>query len=154
MLPLTRDTTQLENQINALTPSGLTAGHTGIAWGWYSISPHWTDIWPSTAAPLDYGNPDNLKAVVLMTDGDFNLASSSLAAGVAATLAESICTAMKGEGVIVFTIAFDAPSTAEDLMKNCATSETGHYFDAVDEAGLESAFEEIASKFQGVGLTR
>ncbi|MEL7033025.1 MAG: TadE/TadG family type IV pilus assembly protein [Pseudomonadota bacterium] len=154
VLPLTRDATQLENQINALAPGGLTAGHTGVAWGWYSISPRWTDIWPTTATPLNYGNPDNLKALVLMTDGDFNLASSSLSAGFAATLAESLCTAMKAEGVVVFTIAFDAPSTAEDLMRNCATSETGHYFDAVDEAGLESAFEEIASKFQGVGLTR
>ena len=77
LLPLTNDLTLFNQGIDSLTAGGWTAGHLGIAWSWYLIAPDWDDIWPSTSAPLSYTEPHGVKAVILMTDGQFNTAYES-----------------------------------------------------------------------------
>jgi Flp pilus assembly protein TadG len=47
LIPLTNDRDTLVPAIRALQASGITAGQTGTAWGWYTISPNWTNLWPS-----------------------------------------------------------------------------------------------------------
>jgi hypothetical protein len=60
------------NSINALTTTGYTAGQTGIQWGWYTLSPKWKDLWPSSSEPASYSDDDTLKFALVMTDGAFN----------------------------------------------------------------------------------
>ncbi|MEO1643338.1 MAG: pilus assembly protein TadG-related protein, partial [Pseudomonadota bacterium] len=74
-VPLTTDRQTLVDHINSLDPSGGTAGHLGVAWGWYMISPKWKDILPT--APREYDEPDTAKALILMTDGAFNATISN-----------------------------------------------------------------------------
>lgn len=72
ILPLTNDRTELITAIQALDPDGGTAGQTGIVWGWNSISPNYTNLWPADSAPESYDNEDVLKFAIIMTDGDNN----------------------------------------------------------------------------------
>jgi Flp pilus assembly protein TadG len=73
IVPLSSDKTMLTNHINAMSIGGSTAGHIGIAWGWYMLSPNFAYIWPDDdQKPADYGEPELLKVAVIMTDGAFN----------------------------------------------------------------------------------
>jgi len=64
----------------------------------------------------------------------------------------SSCNVAKANGVIVFTIAFEAPSHAETLLRNCATS-TSHYYD-VNGADISTAFASIAVTVTKLRLTQ
>src|SRR5690606_37410026 len=67
--PLSSDKTSLKAQITALKDEGSTAGHTGVAWGWYMISPNFGDLWTNASSrPAAYSAPNTLKVVVWMTD--------------------------------------------------------------------------------------
>lgn len=72
LVPLTAKRNKLETAIRQLSASGGTSGQTGIAWGWYTLSPNWSNLWPSDSAPGAYDDDDLLKFAVIMTDGDFN----------------------------------------------------------------------------------
>ncbi len=63
------DRSSLSSQIDALSAGGSTAGHIGLAWGWYLLSPNFSSILPAESQPADYEEPDVLKVVILMTDG-------------------------------------------------------------------------------------
>lgn len=72
LLPLTNDRTTLQSKITALNDGGGTAGQTGVAWGWYTLSPNWTNLWPADSAPGAYDDDELLKFAIIMTDGDNN----------------------------------------------------------------------------------
>src|SRR5262249_49808535 len=83
ILPLTNNKTLLKGQIDLLQAAGSTAGHLGVAWGWYLLSPNWGYLWPAESQPAPYsgladldarGLPLLRKIVILMTDGEFNTA--------------------------------------------------------------------------------
>ncbi|WP_417267303.1 pilus assembly protein TadG-related protein [Celeribacter baekdonensis] len=57
---------------------------------------------------------------------------------------DKICTAAKNNGVLIFTIGFEAPSDAEDVLISCASSPS-HYYD-VDGLEIADAFAAIATK--------
>lgn len=73
--PLTSDREALIDEVQALDDGGGTGGQTGIAWGWYTISPSWASLWPAASEPAEY--PDGIddevmKFALIMTDGNFN----------------------------------------------------------------------------------
>ncbi|MTI18450.1 hypothetical protein E1162_14495 [Rhodobacteraceae bacterium RKSG542] len=75
LVPLTADRDKMVSEIRKLNTNGATAGHTGIGWGWYTISPNWADLWRSidpNSVPGPYNDDELLKFAVLMTDGQFN----------------------------------------------------------------------------------
>lgn len=72
LLPLTDNRSELIKNIKALTTDGYTAGQTGIAWGWYTLSPNWAKLWPTDSKPEAYDNDDVIKFSIIMTDGNFN----------------------------------------------------------------------------------
>ncbi len=77
IVPLTHVKSDLTAAVNALSVSGTTAGHIGLAWAWYLISPNFVDgtletLWPANSVPHPDGEKDLVKAIILMTDGQFN----------------------------------------------------------------------------------
>ena len=72
MVPLTDNRDILIPAITALTATGATAGQTGVAWGWYSLSPNYQDVWPSGSVGASYDDDETLKFAIIMTDGDNN----------------------------------------------------------------------------------
>ncbi|MAP94447.1 MAG: hypothetical protein CMK07_05795 [Ponticaulis sp.] len=149
--PLTNIKSRLHDSINDLTANGYTAGHLGIAWAWYLISPQWKDIWPSASEPHDYGANNTVKAVILMTDGEFNTYFEG-AQGNSTQQSKKLCENMKKEGVIVYSVAFQAPLAGKRVLQSCASS-NNHFFDASNGDELIAAYSAIASQLSNLRLT-
>ncbi len=72
--PLIETKSDIVAAIDEMQPwhRGGTMSNLGLAWGWRVISPNWRVRWgapsPSTL-PLDYGEPDMVKVIILLTDG-------------------------------------------------------------------------------------
>jgi Flp pilus assembly protein TadG len=174
--PLTSNKTTLHNVINGMVVTGSTAGQLGPAWGWYMLSPNWSNVWPSgESQPHAYGEQYLRKVAVLMTDGDFNTAhcngvvsnnygfgtnDEKINCGTADApyvQAKAICDAMKAQnvGIIIYTVGFEitANSAADQFMKYCATS-TAHYFLASNGTELQTAFASIAAAISRLRISR
>lgn len=69
-------------------------------------------------------------------------------------LMQSVCSATKTEGVVVYTIGFEVPvgGTAETQLTNCATS-PAHYFRA-SGSNISAAFSAIAANVKQLRLTQ
>ena len=100
----------------------------------------------------DTHNPDNLrKFIILMTDGE----NDDLAENANTIL---LCDQAKAQGILVFSIAFEAPQEGQDLLRACAsgntapvandiaTDEQQFYFDAQNAHELEAAFRQIGEE--------
>lgn len=164
-MPLSANKTSLHALINSLTADGSTAGQIGIAWGWYMLSPNWGSLWPAAEnRPAAYGTDELLKVAIIMTDGEFNTnycngviasdagyGSSSnrincnATNGSSFTQALALCTAMKAQGIIVYTVGFDIGSSAsvQNLVNNCAT-DSEHVYQPSTGTALKDAFRSIA----------
>lgn len=64
----------------------------------------------------------------------------------------TLCDAIKAQGVVVFTIGFEATPVGDATLRDCATS-PGHFFD-VEGLQIQSAFAAIASQIQQLKLTQ
>ncbi|MFN6982274.1 MAG: ubiquitin-activating E1 FCCH domain-containing protein [Brevundimonas sp.] len=128
--PLSSDITKLKNQVDGYSAAGSTAGQIGIGWGWYMVSPNFGGIWPAASVPGPVNARETLKAVVIMTDGEFNnpycggvISKDAIDNGSAGdvnyqincsategdpfTQSVQMCAAMKAAGVVVYTVGFD-----------------------------------------------
>ena len=152
IVPLTSDKPALRSQISSFTPGGSTAGHLGTAWAWYTISPSWNTIWSLSTPPAAYNDPNYMKVVVLLTDGEYNTQYSSADSK---TQALAVCNSMKAAGVTVYTVGFgfDPASSSDDIARNTLTqcaSGTGYYFFPYDGAALRQTFSAIGQQVTGL----
>lgn len=150
--PLTSKADHLKTQIGNLNANGWTAGHLGIAWAWYLISPDWESIWPAASKPLAYKKADTIKAVILMTDGEFNTYYQS-GQGNSVKQSKKLCENMKKQGVIVYAVAFEAPTAGKNVLKACASSED-HFYDAKNGTQLKQAYANIASQLTNLRIAK
>lgn len=152
VLAMTNSRPSLLASIDDLSANGATAGHLGIAWAWYLVSPKWADIWPDESRPKEYGEKGVIKSVVLMTDGMFNTEYEA-DNGKSSEQALALCASIKKAGVLVFTVGFQAPPEVLPILKSCAT-DSKHFYDAQDPANLTQAFKDIAQQLTELRLTR
>ncbi len=149
--PMTDNKTTLKTQIDGYSANGGTAGHLGAAWAWYLVSPVWNSIWPADSKPVDYSTSNTLKVVILMTDGVFNTQYVG-GNGNSSNQARSVCTEMKAKNVAVYSIAFQAPTSAQEVLQDCSSG-TDFYYSASNEDELRQAFTKIAQKLNNLRLT-
>ncbi len=163
-----------------LVATGSTAGHLGLAWGWYMVSPSWGYLWPDAKnKPAAYTTPNTIKAIVFMTDGDFNtpfnsglVASDAIMPGAGSesdhinqpasngaskAQAQSVCDEIKKPAykTILYVVGFDlANNTAAlDFLRGCATS-VDHFYRADTGTDLQKAFKDIAGKLSELRVSR
>ena len=118
---------------------------------------------PGTAVRLTF--PELWNRVSLRWNVDHNYADMSNAYATWYTAAFSaingtvkdqrtkhICDAAKDEGIIVYTIGFEAPRDGQRVLQDCASSD-GHYFD-VDGLEIEDAFSSIAASIRKLRLVQ
>lgn len=176
IMPLSTDRTALKSKIDGFAASGSTAGHLGLAWGWYLVSPNFGYLWPTASQPAAYGADKLLKVVVLMTDGAFNTTyckgvisrnsgsgsgSSSdhincdAPNGDAFSQAQALCDNMKAAGVIIYTVGFDVAddNNAQDIMRDCAT-DAEHVYLPSTGAALKDAFRAIGQDISRLRLSK
>ena len=168
IVPLTDNRQTLADAVNDLEAEGGTAGHLGLAWGWYTISQNWAAIWPSASDPAANDTQNRLKALIIMTDGEFNYhynnsyqsvnedssGSPSAGNGTSASQAAQLCTNMKSAGVEVFAVGVELSSnSARTMLENCVSDPNNffeeHYYDVANslnsQTGLRAAFQDIAN---------
>ncbi|MBK8456383.1 MAG: TadE/TadG family protein [Phyllobacteriaceae bacterium] len=159
LMPLTADKKALAGRIDSFIVNGATAGHIGIQWGRYLLSPKWKDVLPTSARPAGYKDKAIAKYAIIMTDGEFNTAFvGDKGAGASSGSAVTLCDAMQDDGVEVFTIGFMlTEANAKATMKACASADTGrvrHHYEAADGAALDAAFKEIAANIEKLAITK
>lgn len=170
ILPLTSNRDDLHDRIGDLTADGYTAGHIGLAWGWYAVSPNFNGVmWSGESQPGAYGTRNLIKAVILMTDGEFNIeycngvstnaincrSADASSNGNPFSQAETLCENMKAQGILVYTVGFAIGNSdsVRDLMSACA-SEPGYAFMPEDGADLREAFRAIARSISDLRIAR
>jgi Flp pilus assembly protein TadG len=163
--PLTSNIDTLTSLVNGLSVTGSTAGQIGLAWGWYTVSDRFNGLWSSNTAAA-YAPTKVLKAVILMTDGEFNTpycsgviardagsGSGNLYDKIACNAtngdpfdqAGQLCTNMKAKGIIVYTVGFSITpgSEAATILSTCATDK--------DKAFLPQSGADLSNNFQAIG---
>ena len=177
--PLTNTKATLNTAINALVASGGTHIPVGLVWGWRLIDENWRNVWggsmDTNGLPLNYNTPLMDKAVVLMTDGrntmytdDINrtsygyLSQGRLGTTSSTSVAETnlnnklsaVCTAMKAQGVYVYTVLFmESDANIKTLLRNCATKPE-YFFDTSTGADLQTAFQTIGASLANLRISR
>ena len=170
--PLSSSISGIKTNIDALAVSGSTAGQIGIGWGWYMVSPNFGSLWPSSAAAT-YNTAETLKAVIIMTDGEFNApyckgvtargynAASSASNdcdpdnGEPYAQSRALCDAMKVKGIVVYTVGFQitAGGDSEALLAYCASTASGFY-NAGSGTELSAAFNAIGRDITKLRISR
>ncbi|MEZ5898840.1 MAG: pilus assembly protein [Hyphomicrobiaceae bacterium] len=150
VIPLSNRTHRddLKSAIQRYEAEGATAGHIGTAWGWYLLSPNWTSLLPDESAPKAYDEKDSIKAMVVMTDGEFNTSYTGGSDQTAESYRyfDDLCASAKTEGIMIYTIGFDLNSqTALTHLQSCASSPS-HFYDAKTGSDLKKAFRDIGVK--------
>lgn len=174
IIPLTATKKTLTDQIATLKDDGSTAGHIGLAWGWYMISPEWNTVWTGASAPASYTQPQTIKVVVLMTDGAFNTAyckgvnakdsgfgqnsdriNCNADNGQAFAQAKSLCANMKAKKVQVYTVGFNIGSdkTIKDFLNTCAT-DAAHVYLPSSGTALKDAFRAIGQDINSLRIAK
>lgn len=182
IVPLTSSKKTITDEIDKLVAAGSTAGQIGLAWAWYMVSPNF-GVWSGQSVPAQNDTAKTLKAVVLMTDGEFNtpyfrgVIASDAGAGSGgddthinqpATNGSSfyqsfeLCKRIRDSGVIIYTVGFDIPAAANltgdidsagELMQRCASG-TARAFQARNSTDLTAAFREIGRDITRLRISR
>jgi Flp pilus assembly protein TadG len=161
LVELTDSKSTLYSKIDAFVATGETYIPSGLLWGWNMLDPNEPLDKAKTATAIkDMGGT---KAMVLMTDGQNTLASSSpyhrgwngasdWAKGDAKTA--TLCSNIKGDGIVIYTVSFMVTDPgAKALLANCATSPANAY-SADSAAGLAQAFREIGQSMTAMRLSK
>lgn len=102
-----------------------------------------TEIYDPAYANLGLGSAE---------DDWHNLAREFVPDVVKDTRLQSICSAAKGNDVVIYSIGFEATANGEIQMRNCASSPS-HFFD-VNGVEISSAFQAIAASIAQLRLTQ
>jgi hypothetical protein len=156
IMPLSSDHDALVSAVDAFNANGSTAGHLGVQWAWNIISPNWAGTWGGDSAPVGYDMVEShkvLKAVVLMTDGEFN---TQYHGPQSAEQAKRLCSAMKNEGVVIFSVGFGIGGNAQalDTLKTCASEGSEYFANAANAEELDAAFARFADKLTALRVSK
>ena len=174
LVRLTNVKSTIESGITGMKAYGWTYIPAGLVWGWRVLSDGtpFADVDPN---PEGY---EIRKIMILMTDGAnkctvekvTNDAAKEHAEGeiwrhkchlnktswttAANTVTSTLCTNIKNDDIMLFTIAFDVTDTSlKTLLKNCAGN-GGSYHNASSNADLVNTFNSIAEKLTNLRLSK
>lgn len=177
VIPMTTDKATLTNAISAMVAEGDTLVNQGLEWGWNMLSPRWNGLWGGTMnannLPLAYNTPGMNKAIVLLTDGENTIdnsahgaywylsdnklgtTNSSTAVTTLNNRTSQLCTAMKNNGIYIYTIALgtDVTSTAQALLQSCATA-SNYYFNSPSTTQLQAIFSAIGDSLSNLRVSQ
>ena len=160
---LSDDIDAVRAEVNSLTPEGWTAGHIGMAWGLYTLSPNWAGFWPQSPAAFDQAD----KIIVILSDGRFNatynigdslddfdnedfsktkqerLASQTDNELESDAYFLDMCQLARDNNVTIFAVALALEVAAQQKLTNCVGA-TGAVFSAETADELSDAFQTIA----------
>lgn len=163
VIPLSTDKQALKRAVDRYVADGYTAGHLGAMWGQFLLSPNWAGVFGAQSAPVGYNDRRTVKAMVLMSDGQFNTVGGKMSSAneeVSQQRAVEICRRMRSNSVLVYAVGFalndirnrSERENAMQTLLDCAGN-PDRYFDAADAAELRAAFTRIATQLNNLRLT-
>jgi len=140
--------------VQGLVAEGGTAGHLGMIWGVYALSPAWSSVWAKDPKP--YGQAQ--KIIVMLTDGEFNTTQDI---GTRSTddpeesnrYFQSACALAKQKGIAIYAVALSLNAADKAKLDTCVTGSGGGVISADSADSLTDAFETIARKIGGLRIT-
>ena len=135
------------------TPWGGTTTTLGTQLSWQQV---WQQMTPSWAAWHLYaralGTSSTRNSIYTNQYNDFRTqrGTSTSTPEMDAEL-QQICTLTKQQGVLIYGIAFSAPTRGITTVRNCASSD-GHFFNSTDNTALNAAFQSIATNITQLRL--
>jgi Flp pilus assembly protein TadG len=173
------DATALKSKIDKLEMHDGTGTQNAMQWGYTLLNPAAKGLFVAAVAtgnmdskfsnrPAAFNDPDTMKVIVLMTDGeiteqvrpkDYNRPVTQQPDNkeisnrkTNATRLANVCNKAKVNGVTVFTIGFEVAGEATTQMRSCASS-PGHYY-PTSGAGISDAFKSISISIKKLRLTQ
>ncbi|MEQ8822852.1 MAG: pilus assembly protein TadG-related protein [Filomicrobium sp.] len=157
LLPLTNDKVAIKARLQSMAAKYETYIPAGLIWGWRALS---------SIAPFDQGaaksavtSGDVKKIMVVMTDGE-NTKSKLMdqpkhdgtSKSDADALTTSLCDKIKGDGIEVFSVAFNvSSSTTLKTLEGCA-SDISNFFKTGSGNELKQAFAKIGYSTRSISL--
>ena len=157
ILPLSTDRATVLAAVDALMSSGKRTSATdstlGLTWGRRLLNAQWRDAWGGEVHPVEPADDEDdvpvNKVIVLLTDGqnyvDRTPGIRSRQAGT-----KYWCDLAKKEGILIYTVSANDPSSAETAdLRQCSSETTDSdvqysFNEDVTEESLQEAFREIA----------
>jgi Flp pilus assembly protein TadG len=177
LTPLVAEKSTLVNSINSMQAYGNTHVGLGAVWAWRLLSPRWRGLWggqmDDNNLPLDYDAPLMNKAVIIMTDGDnthsngshtaywylkdgkLGTTNSNAAVTQLNNRTTDVCSRMKANGIIVYTIAFGTSFSwaSRNMLSGCA-SKPEFYFESPSGNDLQTAFKKIGDSLANLRVSQ
>lgn len=157
IFPLSTDKEDMLDAIDNMVALGNTYIPSGLAWGWRVLSDG--DPFPEGVSKTQLEQKGGIKVLILLTDGENTKAPSypehdSSDRALADDLTIRLCDAVKADGVILYTLAFDVTDpNIRSLLEGCGTT-PGHYFEPDNASELADAFEKIATSLRNLSLSK
>jgi len=171
---LSQDWPSLKGAIDDLTAVGDTNIPLGLMWGWHLLSPN-----APFADGRAYGAPKSTKVVILMTDGENTMGSTGnnnaslynsngyiwqgrlgITSGGTSTRRNamdgrlsSLCSNMKAQGIVIYTVRVEVSSGDSSLLRNCASS-AEKFYDVQSASQLDSVFNAIAGQIENLRILK
>lgn len=111
----------------------------------------WEEVWGSVTVNGDKLDVQDYASESYQNTSTFQQTYTT-AAQTDTQMLQACSAAKQSNNVVVYSIAFEAPSNAQTLLENCATS-PGHYYSA-DTANIADVFAAIAVSVQKLKLTQ
>jgi hypothetical protein len=132
------------------------------------LSENWGGVMKASERPAKMDPKKVAKYVILMTDSEFNLSYFDASdpdqvyndAGKVQTrtAATTLCSAMRDQGIEIFTIGFAlTEKNAKSTLQSCASADTGntkHFYQAANGAELDQAFQDIVRNIDKLTVTQ
>jgi Flp pilus assembly protein TadG len=173
LTPLTTSKTAVLSAISAMAANGMTNIHSGLVWGWHLLSPGEPFV-----QGRSYDDDENLKILVLMTDGEntyntdsevflksdysawgyvaMNHLGTTNTSQVVKKMNERTalaCANIKAAGIKIYTIAFQvSDSTTLAMLRDCA-SEPAMAFQSTSTTALLAAFKAIGDEISQLRIS-
>lgn len=133
------------------SPTASYTGATRLTWNqvWTYARTDWV-AWQMYARPL-CSSSSCRSSTYNLWEGNF---AGYTDTGTMDSRLDQVCEAAKANGVIVYGIAFEAPTGGANAIRNCVSEPTSTYFFDVDGLEIGTAFALIASNLSQLRLTQ
>lgn len=135
------------------SPWNSGAGRVRLKWYdvWANLRMQWV-AWQLFARPLGGDGAGDAGARAYVFNAAMNTFRTQISKATMNNRLQIMCNAAKAQGIVVYTVAFEAEMEGQAQLQSCASS-MSHYFDAVGPE-LTSAFRSIAANIIQLRLTQ
>lgn len=178
IIRLTTDTGSIKTAINNMVAVGDTNIPMGLVWGWHTLSPN-----APFADGSAYSTQHLKKIVILMTDGENTMTNpgssnangsyysgvgyiwQNIMQGLTSSSGSSarqtamdarlalLCTNMKAQNIVIYTVRVEVAAGASTVLKDCASG-ADKFYDVQDVSQLSAAFDSIAGSIDNLRISK